>query len=150
MIECLNEAGNSLFTAHDKPTFKVRPGWSEYVADLHDSARQCLSLWREAGKPRQGYVFDLMTRSRARFKYALRNIKRRESQLRSDKLAELFAEKSPDKFWKEIRKINCAKSSLLSSINGISGNDDIVNMWKQHYDDLFNCIRGSSSKKCGL
>ena len=52
-----------------------RPGWSDYVDELHQSVRECFLLWRDTGKPRQGQIFDMMQQSRARFKYAIRAVK---------------------------------------------------------------------------
>ena len=59
-----------------------RSGWSDYVDELHQSARECFLLWRDTGKPPQGQIFDLMQQSRARFKHAIRAIKQRENALR--------------------------------------------------------------------
>ena len=60
-------------------------------------------MWRDAGKPRQGPICDMMKLSRARFKYLLRFIKQHESQLRKDALANKLAQGKPDEFWKDVR-----------------------------------------------
>ena len=52
-------------------------------------------MWRDAGKPRQGPICDMMKLSRARFKYSLRFIKQHESQLRKDALANKLAQGKP-------------------------------------------------------
>ena len=80
-----------------------RPGWSDYVDELHQSARECFLLWRDTGKPRHGQIFDLMQRSRARFKYANRAIKQRENALRRESLAKKMTSKSNCAFRKEIK-----------------------------------------------
>ena len=36
------------------------PGWSDYVDELHKSARECFLQWHDTGKPRQGQIFDMM------------------------------------------------------------------------------------------
>ena len=147
IVECLKDAGLSISPPPNiKCKYKVRPGWNDYVSEFYDYARECLNIWRDAGKPRHGNIFNLMSRSRARFKYALRAMKRKEDQIRGDKFAEVFLNSSPEHFWKEIKKINCAKSSLPTSLEGVSGNEEIVKLWKKHYLDLFNCIKDSSSK----
>ena len=33
-----------------------------------------------------------------------------------------------------------SKLSLPNVIDGVTGSDSIVNMWRSHYNDLFNCI----------
>ena len=47
-----------------------------------------------------------MTVSRAKFKLALRFIKRFENQLRQDAIADAMCEESVGNFWKEIKKNN--------------------------------------------
>ena len=56
--------------------FKCRPRWNEHVADMHDIARDAFLMWKDQGKPRQGPVFEMKKRTNARFKYALRYIKK--------------------------------------------------------------------------
>ena len=140
------KSSDSVFLGR-KPKFKARPGWNEYASDLYDSSRQCLKMWIDAGKPKHGHIFNLMSHSRARFKYANRKIKRNEGQLRSDKLGLALAEKAPQEFFKEVRKIKCSKTPLPTSIDGISGEAEILSMWKSHYLELFNCLKSTSSTK---
>ena len=45
------------------------PGWNTHVDQLHDAARQSFKAWVDADKPKHGFVFDEMKRSRASFKY---------------------------------------------------------------------------------
>ena len=67
------------------------------------------SVWVNAGKPRQGPVYDLHVKSKARFKYALRFIKNNINVLRKQTLAKQLAECNTEAFWREI------------SIEGVSG-----------------------------
>ena len=54
------------------------PGWNEDVDELYTIARQSFVEWIVDGKPK--HVFDDMKRSRARFKYELRCLKRHKNQ----------------------------------------------------------------------
>ena len=36
--------------------------------------------------------------------------------------------------------MNNSKLSLPNVIDGVTGSNNIVNMWKSHYEDLFNCL----------
>ena len=47
-------------------------GWNDYVRDAHEAARDAFLMWHANGKPRQGPMFNIMKRTRALFKYALR------------------------------------------------------------------------------
>ena len=95
-------------------------------------------MWRESGKPRQGQLFTLMCQAKARFKYALRSIKQHENKLRSDSLAKSLSKNKNDDFWKEIRVMNNAKTPLPNNIGGVSGKENITEVWRKHFMDLFN------------
>ena len=85
IISILNES-----STHISSKFKSswnKPGWSEYVADLYDYFRETSKLWIEIGRPRQGFLFREYLKSKARYKYALRYIKRNENLLRKESLA---------------------------------------------------------------
>ena len=55
-----------------------RPGWKEFASDLYDISRDAYFLWRDSGSPRQGMLFDMKNRTKARFKGAMRFIKNNE------------------------------------------------------------------------
>ena len=97
-----------------------------------------------AGKPRQGPVYDLHVKSKPRFKYALQFIKNNENILRKEKLAEL----NPEAFWREINTINNCNTHLPSSIEGVSGGKEIVDLWRKHFCDLLNCVNNGSVDVC--
>lgn len=42
-----------------------------------------------------------------------------------------------------MRVLNTSKTSLLCTVDGISGADNIAELW-QHYGTLFNCISNIS------
>ena len=121
--------------------YKCRPGWNDHARDLHTAARECFIMWIDAGRPKHGPVFDLMKTSRARFKYAIRFLKNHECQLRKDSLAKKLSQSRPDDFWKEIRQVNNCNIPLPNSIEDVTGIDEITELWRSHFKQLFNCIR---------
>ena len=78
IMQCLIQASDSAFSKHNPIKGSVKPGWSDYVAELYSTSRDVAKLWGNAGKPRQGYLFELHHISKARFKFALRYIKRKD------------------------------------------------------------------------
>ena len=100
--------------------------WSDHARDLHTAAREYFVMWVDADKPKNGSVFDLIKSPRVRFKYAIRFIKKHESQLRKDSLAKKLSQSKPKHFWKEIRRINNCNIPLPNSVEGISGKEDIM------------------------
>uniref|UniRef100_A0A671UZC4 Reverse transcriptase domain-containing protein n=1 Tax=Sparus aurata TaxID=8175 RepID=A0A671UZC4_SPAAU len=88
--------------------------------------------------------FEHKKRANANFKYALRFIKRNEKTMRADSLAHKLQNNSHNDFWKEVRMLNNCKTSLPSNIDGVSGADEISQLWQKHYSDLFNCVKSNS------
>ena len=86
-------------------------------------------------------VLDMMNRAKARFKGAMRFIRRNEDALRKESLAQKLLCKNDKAFWKEIKLMNNSNMSLPNVVDGITGSNNIVNMWKSHYADLFNCLK---------
>ena len=82
----------------------------------------------------------MKNRAKARFKGAMRFIRSHEDSLRKDFLAKKLLCKNDKEFWKEIKRMR-SKVSLPNVIDGVTGSDSIVNMWRSHYNDLFNCIK---------
>ena len=84
ICKCLTDASSTVFREVLKRTFNCRPGFNEHVKELHEIARKRFVAWREANKPRDtnNPFFREMNRSRAKFKLALRYIKRHENQMR--------------------------------------------------------------------
>jgi len=58
-------------------------------------------------------------------------------------MAEALWNKSPKKFWKNIRKSK--KSWLPSTVGGETGNKTVTVMWRKHFSALLN-----SSKSCEI
>ena len=124
-----------------------RPGWKEFASDLYDIFRDAYFLWRDSGSPRQGMLFDMKNRTKARFKSAMRFIKNNEDTLKKDSLARKLLSKNDKEFWKEIRVMNSSNMPLPNVIDGVTGSGNIVDMWKSYYNDLFNCLRNNKDVK---
>ena len=120
-----------------------QPGWNDHVADLHKDARECFVMWCNNGKPRQGWIFDLMHQTRSQFKYALRTVKNNENVLRNESLANKLScnFSNPNKCWQEIRTMTSKSTSLPSSFEGVTGKHAISELWKSHCGRLLNVIQ---------
>ena len=132
------------FYKHKSNVYHAKPGWNDYVKELHAEARRAFKAWVESGRHKHGPIFEHKKRANANFKYALRFIKRNENTMRSDSLARKLQNNSPNDFWKEVRIMNNCKTSLPSNIDGVSGSEKISQLWTKHYYDLFNCVKSNS------
>jgi len=66
--------------------------------------------WVADGKPRSGYLHQMMCRTRAEFKLALHRCRAAEEQLRADaRTSQLANKQHPRAFWNGIKKIVAEK-----------------------------------------
>ena len=101
-------------------------GWSDCVAQLYSTSRNVAKLLGNAGKPRQGYLFELHRTSKARFKFALRYIKRNEASLRNWPMV-------------IVRVLDSnVRVPLPTSVEGVTSEPNIANSWRTHYKRIFN------------
>ena len=45
-------------------SYSNKPGWADYVSDLYKDSRDMGKMWCNAGKPRQGQIFELYRQSK--------------------------------------------------------------------------------------
>ena len=144
MCKCLTDASNSVFGVKAKRSFDIKPGFNDHVKELHDTARKRFVAWREANKPRDtnNPFLREMNISRARFKLALRYIKRHENQMRQDAIAHALCDDGDGNFWKEIKKLTPNNVPLPTSIDDATGKKEVTELWKNHFEQLLNCVSG--------
>jgi len=127
-------------------SYKQIPGWNQYCKTVHSEARESYLNWRENGKPKYGYLFDEMKKSRAYFKFVMRTCKREGSKKSADSLASKLLCKSDKLFWKEIKNINQSNVPVAATIDSVTGAKNITNMWQQHFKSLLNSSSDTSKK----
>lgn len=146
IVHTLVSCGNTVFTCHGSNSHS-RPGWSDYVADIYAESREARNLWLRAGSPRSGPLLDNHLRIKAQFKRSLRFIKKNEDALRRDSLAKKLCDLNQDQFWKEIKLINNSHTPLPVTVEGVSGSDEIANMWRSHFQTIFNILPRDNSEE---
>ena len=131
---------------HDRGK-RIIPGWNDFVEERHALLGDVYALWALIGKPRQGYIYRQLCITRSQFKYALRFCLNNEKKLRAKALADKFANNPQNTvmFWKEVRKLN-NDPPLAQSVGGVSGEDKIAAMWKNHFADVLNSVNNDSLK----
>ena len=82
---------------------------------------------------------------RLTFKYALRQCKKDEDAIRADQYAKLLLDKDMVSFWKHINKSNNTKS-LATTISGDAGENEVVEMWLDHYKSILKSVKNNSKK----
>ena len=92
------------------------PGWSDYVQDNYDKAKEAYVCLVQCGKPRCGLEYDVMYKTRAAFKLALQYCKKHDAQLGADAHAKnLLSRCDYQKFWQGIKKDGRSKSQKCAN-----------------------------------
>ena len=119
-------AHNSIPTTSVGKGFNIVPGWNEQVRNFHNTARDAFKLWAANGRPRTGPLYELMRKTRAKFKSVFRACKRDERQARADSLANNLTQGGSRKFWNSVSATrNCP---LPTNVGGCCGHENIANM----------------------
>ena len=126
-----------------RPGLKPVPGWNDYVRDHYSAYRENFASWRDAGSPREGQIAYDMRRARGRFRLALRQCRSQEAELRAQALSNKLVNGYCKQFWNDVNSMNPRPISLAQCIEGITGKQEIAEMWRNEYRALFNCIEGS-------
>ncbi len=119
-------------------------GWNDIVKDSHERAREAFLLWQTSNKPRHGLVYELMRTTRAQFKYSLRHCRRQEETLKADAIVKALLNKNSKEFWKGVSKARGKVDVLASTIDNVSGESDIAEMWGNNYSQLFNSVTNNT------
>jgi len=130
IINCVKDATVSTIPVLKSKTSQYNiPGWSDYVEDKHDAARHAFLDWVADGKPRCGFSYQNMYKTRSAFKHALRFCRRHEEQLKADACAKSFNDTDPCRFWKTVSNIS-GKSvgKHVNKIGSYTGDDNICNI----------------------
>jgi exonuclease III len=120
------------------------PGWTRHVAVLHDASVAAYVRWRNAGKPRNGPLHRENNRTNNACKYALRFCKKHEDKLRATSLSEKMINKRMIDFWKEMKNLKPKDNSVSQCVNGITGEGNIAEMWRNHFNGIMNSVNNDA------
>ena len=95
-------------------------------------------------------IYDNMRRTRAYFKYAIRFARQQEETAKADALARDLSDKDVDNFWKTVHKINFNSTVQTNDIDGITGQDNIADYWRQHFHKILNANDCDQSLKADI
>jgi len=75
-------------------------GWSEHI----NSILLWHWIWLECGKPNTGYVYSIMKKTRHKYHYAVRNLKKQELHVKKLRLPQNID--NSVNFWRELKKLD--------------------------------------------
>ena len=145
IIHCTRQSA-AFLTSHkaSKASKREQPGWNRYLKDLYAKSRDAFALWVRAGRPSSGLVNNLRKSKRKEFKNALKESRLYKERILSDEVARLHLQKKVKPFWRNVNRMKSCRSSLPSQINNASTPDSICDLWKTHYQKIFNSVPNSN------
>ena len=122
------------------------PGFSEFCKPRRDNALYWHQLWKTQGRPVHGYYAQMRKISRAEYHRSVKMVKRREDQLRSQRMAESYISGNHDNFWKEVRRINRKSKCLPRTVDGLTDPHEISELFARKYEELYNSVNYDKDK----
>ena len=111
IVKCLHDCASNTMP---KPCSERKvAGWSESVKPQKIKAVLWYKIWRDAGCPASGVLFEIEKRTKSCYKYAARWTLRQQNRLHSERIAHALMDNCGRDFWSEIRRINSKPTSLL-------------------------------------
>ena len=79
-----------------------------------------------------------MRKTSAHFICVLRFVKKQEETTKADAFARDLSDKDVDGFWKTMHKMNSHNTVQVNVIDGVTGQDNIADHWRQHFQHILN------------
>ena len=116
---------------------KKIPGWNDHVRDARVTSMWWHERWKEAGRPRTGWVAEIRRRTRMKYHLAIKECIRDKDKFIKTKISKSLENKNKKEFWSNISKLNKRKIDACSVIDGKAG-DDACNAFRDKYFNLYN------------
>ena len=117
-----------------------KPGWQEYVQPYKETAIFWHNLWKDNGCPREGNIANIRRQTRARYHLAIKQLKKREDKIRSEKMADGILNNNSRNFWTEVKKVRKVNNIVPTQIEGKSDPADIANAFANQYKTVYNSV----------
>ena len=92
---------------------------------------------RLAGPP-SGILSDIKKSTKRKYKSSVRQLKRKQNQLKREKLAKSFAKNKKDGFWSAVKQLKRGSTSRVSVVNDCTDSSDIANIFASNICSLLN------------
>ena len=81
-----------------------------------------------------------MRRTRAAYHYAIRRVKKDEDSIIRERVADAFLNDDNRNFWSEIKRIRRNKGGVSNSVDGLTDDRDIAQLFAAKYRDLYTSV----------
>jgi hypothetical protein len=100
-------------------------------------------------RPRDGIVASIMRRTRASFHYAVRLVKNNSLDIIKNRFASTIIAHNDRDFWYEAKKVCGTRHEPVRTVDGLTQQDDIANLFARSYEDLYSRVGINESESSG-
>ena len=138
IASCTKAANITIPSCKPKSVASEVPGWSDEVEPERNRSLFWHWIWLEFDKPRSGFFYDIMKRTRHRYHYAIRSCKKQKQDIQKRKLVENISN-SKD-FSLEIKKIYPSSKLISNTIDQANGNHEITQLFYHKYRSIYSKV----------
>ena len=94
-------------------------------------------IWRECGRLQSGVLYNIMKKTRSTYHFMLRALKKKHSKTRTSLSKSMLRTKNRN-YWKTACVKRKNKFNCTNVVDGVKGDSQIANLFKDKYERLFN------------
>ena len=125
---------------------KCEPGWNHFVKPFCDTAKFWYSIWLSAGKPQNCVLHTIMKKTRNKFHFVLRKVRKIQNQKRKETFLSNIIENKVNNIFTEIRKMRKVVDSRAPVVDGATGEKNISQTFKNIYEGVYNVNRDDKAE----
>jgi exonuclease III len=146
VINALHCSANGVVPTHKENYYKF--WWSQDLSCLKDNAIKSHKLWKAAGKPRSGLIFQNYQSDKSLFKKRIREAQLEETWSYSNELHDALLQKSGNTFWKCWKSKFNNQNLSINQVNGLVDEQQIANKFADHFSKA--CSNFSNERNSDL
>ena len=135
-LNCISTAARNTLPSISSTVRKhIVPGWNDAAKHLRNKANFWYRVWLEAGSPSVGVLAVIKKKSKSRYKYEVRRLKRRKEHIAREKLTKAFSIRNKKDFWKKVKQLrNTSQAPAHHRIDGIDDDKLLLSCF------VINCL----------
>ena len=114
------------------------PGWNQFIRPIREDMQFWYSIWLSCGKQPNSVVHSIYRNIRKEYIYALRRVKKYETEIRNNKFIEAATHGGMLDILDNLRKSRTTNHVIPTVIDKVSGRQNISEHFKDLYKDIYN------------
>jgi len=135
IINSLLSSSKLAVPANTKNYFKF--WWDEKLDELKNKSIASCRIWKTAGKPRSGPIFNMYKKDRYAYRKVIRESRLNENRVYTNNLHEALLEKQGTAFWECWRSKFDSNKRKISHVDGVNDASVITEHFASHFEKVY-------------